>query len=332
MPRVDRSPVFLIALFCLFFGGCGKEDLQVPEKEAAETISSPWLPGADDVAGWEPAGNAALFSGRDLFVYINGGAEIYHEYGFEKVVVQDYRSAEGSRINLEIFEMECDRGAFGIYSFKRGRGGDSLPLGNGGVLKDYYINFWKGRAAVTVTGLDSSQETLSGLRAVALAVDARLPAGGVRPGLVAFPGMEGLIGNSERYMMGGLSLYNTEPFFARNVFFCDEAAKGDFVRGRTGFLLRYARVAEAAGRFEAVEKTFRSDPGISASVLEEDTFSLRDRKGRLIVVRQEGPYMAVVIADTASGESPSGAGTPATDSITLVREILRGVGGNVDSE
>ena len=59
------------------------------------------LPGCAEEtdAGWTPSEDARVFSGDDLFIYINGGAAIYHEYGFEEVRVSEY-SCGGRTISV----------------------------------------------------------------------------------------------------------------------------------------------------------------------------------------------------------------------------------------
>jgi hypothetical protein len=105
------------------------------------------LPAGGDARGWVKDGDPQEFVGEDLYTYINGGAEIYQEYGFRRVVVQDYENAAGKSVSLEIFEMETPAAAFGIFTFKRSGQGKSIAVG--AELEDYYLNFWKGRFLVT---------------------------------------------------------------------------------------------------------------------------------------------------------------------------------------
>jgi hypothetical protein len=57
------------------------------------------------------------FDGRSLWGYMNGGADIYLEYGFEKLRVEEF-TKEDETIKLEVFKMDDPISAFGIYSFK----------------------------------------------------------------------------------------------------------------------------------------------------------------------------------------------------------------------
>ena len=114
------------------------------------------LPAGGEAKGWVKDGDPQEFVGEDLYTYIDGGAEIYQEYGFRRVVVQDYENASGKSVSLEIFDMENPAAAFGIFSFKRSGQGKGVAVGAGAELEDYYLNFWKGRFLVTLTGFDDS--------------------------------------------------------------------------------------------------------------------------------------------------------------------------------
>jgi hypothetical protein len=55
------------------------------------------------------------FSQNSLWGYINGGADIYLEYGFEHLLVQEINFA-GEKIKVEIYKMNSAKSAFGIFS------------------------------------------------------------------------------------------------------------------------------------------------------------------------------------------------------------------------
>ena len=133
----------------------------------ARTISGRSSAGRRRRPGWSRDGAPQEFVGEDLYTYIDGGAEIYQEYGFRRMVVQDYRSPAGKSVSLEIFEMETPAAAYGMFTFKRSGQGRIVPLGSGTELEDYYLNFWKGRFLVTLTGFDATTPTIDGLLAVA---------------------------------------------------------------------------------------------------------------------------------------------------------------------
>lgn len=60
------------------------------------------------------------FDGNSLWGHINGGADLYLEYGFDKLLFQDIEF-EGVKFRCEFYRMIDIESAFGIYSIKRFR-------------------------------------------------------------------------------------------------------------------------------------------------------------------------------------------------------------------
>lgn len=58
------------------------------------------------------------FQGKGLYGYIDGGAEVYREYGFVRLTVTDIDCAEG-KLSVELYEMKNPLAAFGIFSINR---------------------------------------------------------------------------------------------------------------------------------------------------------------------------------------------------------------------
>lgn len=59
-----------------------------------------------------------VYKGDDLFFLIDGGAEVYLEYGFVQVIAADYKK-DKQRIHIELYEMESKDAAWGIYSLRK---------------------------------------------------------------------------------------------------------------------------------------------------------------------------------------------------------------------
>ena len=61
-----------------------------------------------------------VFTGADLFAHINGGAELFLEFGFENLTVCKY-SNDNNLLELEVYKMDNHLAALGIYLSKTGR-------------------------------------------------------------------------------------------------------------------------------------------------------------------------------------------------------------------
>ena len=71
------------------------------------------------VPGWTKSGPMRRFIGSDLYNHIDGGAELFLEFGFEEVVIQGYGKGE-DEITAEVYRMESPEAALGIYLMKCG--------------------------------------------------------------------------------------------------------------------------------------------------------------------------------------------------------------------
>jgi len=225
---------------------------------------------------WEKDQEILRYMGDELFSYINGGAEIYHEFGFTEVVVQDYRSPKGGTISVEVYRMLDAEGAYGIYTFKRSTGGRVFPVEGGeGRLEDYYLNLWKGPFLATLTGFDQSAPTLEGLELLAREVEGRISAVAEVPMLVRRLPQADLIPGSVKYFRGPLALFNSHRFAAEDVFSPRSGVRGDYRNGDSLFIFEYSSDHEAQRIFGKAQK--RLDPGPDSRILLE-------RKGTYILV------------------------------------------------
>jgi len=294
-PKVRRSRAWTV-LLALTLALAWVAAAAAPRSEGPLRI---FLPEDTAVPGWTRDGEPQEFEGEDLYIYIDGGAEIYEEYGFARVVVQDYKSTAGKSISLEIFEMKTAAAAFGMFTFKRSGQGKSLALGGGGELEAYYLNFWKGRFLVTLTGFDGSEGTVEGLLSIGRAVAAKLPNGGEAPGLVAALPAEGLRPGSVKYLKGLLGLNNVYPFYtARGLAFKD-AVRGIYDSGETLILLDYGSAeARDAAWLELRRELERSERFEPAKNYLADAVAFKDGKGQYVAFGEAGARLAVGIHST----------------------------------
>lgn len=134
------------------------------------------LPQESDIEGWMLDGEPETAEGMALFELINGGAEEYVKAGFSRAVLATYRSAQGKRVNLDIYEMLSPESARAVYRRKAGDKGKNVSVGEEAALEDYYLNFRKGSYQVTVSGYDTQKDTLEWILRMARLVAERISA------------------------------------------------------------------------------------------------------------------------------------------------------------
>lgn len=185
------------------------------------------------------------FEGEDLFDYMDGGAELYYEYGFRRLWVRDYRS-EGEELRAELYEMEDPEGAFGLLTAEAV--GEEVEVGQEGFYEDGTLVFWKGSYFVRVSAEgDLREEVLKLGRAIA----SRLKGGGSPPQLIGYlpRGVRAFL-----YFRGPLALHNFYFLSHEDLLRLGEGAEGVAYRARGGVvvLVSYPVPSEARRALEGL--------------------------------------------------------------------------------
>ena len=84
------------------------------------SVSATVVPDNNFEPGWIKSGERLIFYKNDLYGHIDGGAELFLEFGFDRLTVQKYQNGD-DEINLEIYQMTEPASALGIYLLKCGR-------------------------------------------------------------------------------------------------------------------------------------------------------------------------------------------------------------------
>ncbi len=259
---------------------------------AAEAVDMATLycPTASDVAGWSLDGDTQQMEGDDLFLLINGGAEIYHEYGFIRVLAASYRNGHGKKLNLEIYEMEDDASAYGAYSFKTAPGGSILEIGDEALLEDYYLNMWNGRFLVTVVGFDSTVDTLDGLKKMARAVSGKLKQKGRKPSIVSLLPTAGLKPGGVTYLEGPLGFYNRYSIDPENILGIREAVIGQY---GDAFLLvvHYPNSEQRGIWFSKAINCIGKNSRVTNFVRSKDSSTFTDPWGLTSTIKASGDFI-----------------------------------------
>ncbi len=280
--------VLIFVFFSFFLSACAQA-----YREADSLVQ--FLPGKE-LKNWQAEDSPLQYRGDDLYLYINGGAEIYHEYGFKQVIVQDYANKQGKSISVELFEMSGPESAFGMYAFKSSALGKQLSIGDGAGLEDYYLNFWKGKYLITLTGFDADKETVLGLKQIAEAIDAKIKSSASVPKLVKMLPAEGLITPGIKYFKGPLALMNSKKFFLEDNFPLQEGVRGDYAAGHRVFIFKYESIDEGLKAFGEVKEKFINDSAYGGFKERKDrSFSLMGEAGGLLFSRSFDRYIFIVL-------------------------------------
>jgi hypothetical protein len=159
------------------------------------------------VGAWRTAGPPEVFKKDGLYGYIDGGAELFLQYGFEGLTIIRYMGGNGpaaeKEIAIEVYQMASPADAFGIFSLKR-EGDERISPEIDAIhwLSGSQAALAKGNYYINITGVRATEDELESFAA---ASSTRIRAASVLPPELSLLPSAGLIQGSERYIRGKLA-------------------------------------------------------------------------------------------------------------------------------
>jgi len=168
----------------------------------------PVLPPDGFVEGWQKDASPQRFEKNDLYGHINGGAELFLEFGFEELLVQRYVNGK-EEIDLELYLMDSPEAALGIYLMKCGRETPVEGLSDRNTGDNFQFTIVKGNYFVQVNSFTGEATLLPTMVALARQTLATISENDTVTILENLP-KENLVIGSERIVRGPYSL---QPIF-----------------------------------------------------------------------------------------------------------------------
>jgi len=168
----------------------------------------PAIPAPEFAPGWAKAGPLRTFTGQDLFNQIDGGAELFLEFGFARLRLQTY-ARDKAELTLNAYEMESAASALGVYLMKMGRETPFPEVAARNSSEDVQLTILKGRYFIQVDNLGEVSASKTETVALANAFLAGVAEESVPTPLDALPA-EGKVAGSERLIRGP---YGLQPYF-----------------------------------------------------------------------------------------------------------------------
>jgi hypothetical protein len=107
---------------------------------------------------------ARIFTGTSLFGYIDGGAELYLEYGFSSVWISEI-SFMGGKYKTEIYQMTGPEEAFGIFSVSKYKCRSMPPISPFTCQTRYQLQICAGPYYISIiNGSGSKTDSIASLR------------------------------------------------------------------------------------------------------------------------------------------------------------------------
>ncbi|UCD58760.1 MAG: hypothetical protein JSV16_06535 [Candidatus Hydrogenedentota bacterium] len=282
-----------------------------PEEEAVMRL----LPVAGEAEGWKPAGEPESFRGEALYEHIDGGADIYFEYGFVTLVTQRYKKDEKS-VSVEIYRMEDTPAAFGIYSYNCHPLLSPVEAGSDGTIHSNGLFFWQDRYYVDVRQLGAGTIFKEEFLAVANAIGGKIGAEPEAPAIMKLLPRENMVPRSEVFARGQLGINNQVYVADEDLFGLKDDEVAAIARYKIGQPECSIIIAEYASGHACQEAFLRlREHFLGSESAEENEFVAAAMPAKYHAVRRTADRL-VVVANADSRNSALGMLERTLDTVT----------------
>jgi hypothetical protein len=244
---------------------------------SAATPLDSLIPRRDIPKEWTLIQGPQTYNKKTLFEHINGQAELFLKYGFQKSIFAIYQSKKSreNQIEIDIYDMGNVLQAFGVFSRFRN---EDRPGGFGldSYLDDHSAFFYKGKYFVMVYATESNPDLMSQFsKLIALKISdpspppkeiSYFPGNGLKPGSIQYFS-EGLLGHQ---------------FFKRGF-------QGSYMEGEKEFHLFLAIFKDSQEAMNAL-KFYKDDLSKKGKVSSESLIQVGNS-----ALKGEDPYQGKVI-------------------------------------
>jgi hypothetical protein len=148
--------------------------------------------------GYAAQGPGRHFDPDSVFELLDGGAEIYLDYQFRRLLFREYAQAGRPGITVHLFDLGNSAEAWGIFSHERE--GKPVDIGQEADYEGGLLRFWRGRYFASLQATRETGPVREALFALGREIAARIPEAGKRPALVDMLPKEGQRPGSLRYV------------------------------------------------------------------------------------------------------------------------------------
>ncbi len=127
-----------------------------------------YLPDESVMNGHQLSGQVKEYDGRKLFDLINGGGEVFFEYGYDTVFSARYVKGE-SGITIQFYVMESPIAAYGIYCFHRNPDDTVEPFTGLSEMnvQPNGVNFFINKYFIKIESFDEGDEIIALIKKIA---------------------------------------------------------------------------------------------------------------------------------------------------------------------
>lgn len=151
-----------------------------------------------DIENWKKS-ELKVYTSETLWEYINGAADYYLNYNFEKLEVTEYALTESTYIKAEVYIHNSPLNAFGIYAYERPSKAEFFALGAQGYMQHSALNYFGENFYIKVHSNQTDEETKKTIKIIAGKIAEMNIESSEQPNVFAAFPHEKKIKNSEKY-------------------------------------------------------------------------------------------------------------------------------------
>jgi hypothetical protein len=221
---------------------------EAAEKGAVDSLEN-MLPGINEISGWQRSGAAYAYAPEKLYTYIDGAADQFIVYGFERLQGAEYvsRTDQKESVTVDMYDMGSALGAFGMFTSKKDPASPGLSIGAESFGNDQLVVFYKGRFYVEIQARITAAVNSAVPKTAARIVANKIPGGNARPEILKLFPAAGRVPSSENYMAGGILGH---AFLPRGIV-CDYLVSGALIKAH---IVLFAGPAQAGDAFDEYKK------------------------------------------------------------------------------
>ena len=251
------------------------------------------LPETGVIPNWHMKDSVETYSGDNLFLYINGGADLYLEYGFEEVSTCKYLNYAGNNIHIDIYQMTDEAAAFGIFSINSSVHGKPVDFGTKSLLYDYYLDIWKGNYFIRCTANKKENGMVDTLQLFVRHIDEKIEIEGKLPALSSAYKLNGIEFKSVKYVEGIIGLGNVYNFGHGSVAGFHEGLIGKW-EDKTAFVFAYENDFKSREWFASAKGKMQMSKKFSDYLKIEDGFTVKDKSGNFLCFKSYKRFMLII--------------------------------------
>ncbi|MEE4256833.1 MAG: DUF6599 family protein [Bacteroidales bacterium] len=236
-----------------------------------------------------------LYIGDDLFSLINGGAELYHEYGFVEVLACTMETPSGTKFKCEIYDMGSPEAAWGIYSVTETSNSKPFHAGTAGRSGEGFAQFIKDRYMFYMYHESSD---VFDLQYLAGCLAAKISNNYPEPLLMKQVGSAKEDALKTIYFKGNLGLSTVYSFHYKDVFNYREGAAAIYPDLKV-ILLDYEDEIQCLENYNKARDFFMNSSKYHDHASLRGSFHMKDRKEQQIDCYFENSFLIIFIS---SGE------------------------------